>query len=176
MRRARRIVRQATSPETARIALLHVLATCIVVGCGYHSISNYLPHIDSVRIPPVVNVTVLVEIEDELTTRFQERFRVKWNSGDDSLLRLWAHDYWIQPRQYDVNNLPEQYRMSVQVDYQFWDNVRQRMIREAQDQEFHRDFYVVTGHGEEPEDEETARANLFDDLVDTLYYTLAEQW
>ena len=153
-----------------------LLAGCLVSGCGYHSISNYLPHIESIRIPRIGNYTVLDEVGDELTTKLQDRFRLKWNAGNDAVLELDVHDYWIEPRSFDVNSLPEQYRMSIQIDYTMVDNVKHRVIASAQDEEFHRDFYVVSGRGEEPEDEETARTNLFDDLVDSLYYALAEQW
>ncbi len=153
-----------------------VVLVCLGTGCGYHSISNYLPHISSIRIPPVENYTNRAEIGDELTAKLQERFRVKWNAGTDSGLQLNVLDYWIEPRRFDVNNQPEQYRMSVRVDYRMVDNVENRVIASQKDEEFHRDFYVISGRGEEPETEEEARDLLFDDMVDTLYYGLAEQW
>ena len=50
------------------------------------------------------------------------------------------------------------------------------LIASDDDYEFYRDFYVVTGRGEAPEDELTARANLVDELVQSLYNKLATRW
>jgi len=146
------------------------------VGCGYVSESAYLKHIRSIRIPPIQNQTILFELEEELTTALRARFQSKWTEGDDAILLVTAHNYEIRPIGYDVNNFPEKYRMVIVLDYEFRDNVRAKLIDAKRDYEYHHDFYVVSGRGEPPEDEVTARKRLLSDLVDELYYTLAEQW
>lgn len=145
-------------------------------GCGYVSVSNYLEHIKTIRIPPVQNQTILFQLEDEMTTELRSRFNSKWTDGDDAILLVTVHDYEIRPIAYDVNALPERYRMRVVLDYEFRDNVKSKLVDAKRDAEYHRDFYVVTGRGEQPEDEQTARQRLLRDVVDELYYTLAEQW
>lgn len=148
----------------------------LAVGCGYVSESAYLKHVRSVRVPPIRNQTVLFELEDELTTALKTRFQSKWTDGDDAILLVTAHNYEIRPIGYDVNNFPEKYRMLVVLDYEFRDNVKAKLVDAKKDFEFHHDFYVVSGRGEPPEDEATARKRLMTDLVDELYYNLAEQW
>ncbi|MEO2006018.1 MAG: LPS assembly lipoprotein LptE [Candidatus Poribacteria bacterium] len=166
------------SYQTASRHIWLALATAalVVTGCGYHSISSYLDHIDTIRIPRVRNQTTLFELEEELTGELLRQFGVQWNDGNDSLLAVSIFDYTIDPLRYDINNLPEQYRMSLRVSYEFHDNVRNRLIASEDEYDFYRDFYVVTGRGEAPEDELTARANLLDELVQSLYNKLATRW
>jgi hypothetical protein len=153
------------------------LATALgLSGCGYHSISSYLDHIDTIFIPRVRNQTTMFELEEEMTSELQRQFGVKWNDGADSRLVTSVFDYKIEPIRYDVNNLPEQYRMSVRVSFEFYDNVKSRLIASEDETEFYHDFYVVSGQGEAPEDEETARSNLVEELVRTLYNRLATRW
>ena len=155
-----------------------LLAASVCVGCGYQSpaLSSYLKHIETIRIPPVVNQTASFELGDEMTTELQSRFRSKWRAGDDSTLLLTALDYEIRARTYDVNNLPEQYRMSISVQYEFIDNVKRKLIKKENGFQYHRDFYAVEGAPEPMESEEQARAKLIDEIARALYSQLAEQW
>jgi hypothetical protein len=155
---------------------LCALAVLGAAGCGYVSVSSYLEHIRSVQIPPVVNQTVVFELEQELTDALITRFTRSWSRGSDSTLLVTVHDYGYRPIRYDVNNFPEQYRMTVLIDYEFRDNVRGRVLHRRTDYAFDHDFYVVAGRGETPEDEPTARKRLVEDLADELYHTLAEEW
>ena len=148
----------------------------LAVGCGYVSESAYLKHIRTVRVPPVQNQTILFELEDELTAALRTRFQSRWTDGDDAILLVTAHNYDIRPIGYDINNFPEKYRMLVVLDYEFRDNVKAKLVDAKRDYEYHHDFYVVSGRGEPPEDEAAARKRLLSDLVDELYYNLAEQW
>ncbi len=159
-----------------RLTALALLATLGLSGCGYHSKSAYLDHISTIRIPRVRNQTTIFELEEEMTSELQRQFGVQWNDGNDCRLDIAISDYRIEPLRYDVNNLPEQYRMSLRTTYEFHDNVERRLIASDDDYEFYRDFYVVTGRGEAPEDELTARANLVDELVQSLYNKLATRW
>ncbi|MDA1190118.1 MAG: LptE family protein [Candidatus Poribacteria bacterium] len=145
-------------------------------GCGYHSVSPYLNHIDTITIVPVTNQTQLFELGDEMTTALQSRFRSKWTTGQDSELEMTLLEYDYEPLRFDVNNQPERWRMYVRVNYRFYDNVENRIITDVEDYEFHYDFWTVTGRGEDPEDEQTARGNLIKEFTDALYYTIAEQW
>ena len=153
-------------------------ALLAAAGCGYQSpsLSSYLKHIQSIRIPPIVNQTASFELGDEMTTELQSRFRSKWSSGDDSTLLLTAIDYDIRARTFDVNNLPEMYRMSISVQYEFVDNVRRKVIAKEDGYQYHRDFYAVEGAPEPMETEDQARAKLIEEIAQTLYSQLAEQW
>ena len=155
-----------------------LLAAAVCAGCGYQSpaLSSYLKHIRTIRIPPIVNQTASFELGDEMTDELQTRFGSKWNSGDDSTLLLTALDYEIRARTFDVNNLPEQYRMSISVQYEFIDNVKRKVIAKEDGFQYHRDFYAVQGAPEPMETEEEARAKLIDEIARNLYSQLAEQW
>ena len=156
-------------------------ATCLAVvlwplGCGYHSVSSYLDHIKTINIPDVVNQSDEFRIGDELTEELRSRFGLKWRTGNDALLVVTILDYDIKPLRFDVNNQPEQWRMTIRVDYEFFDTVKNELIARESDFEYYHDFFTVAGRGEEPQDEETARKLLLEKLADTLFYTLAEQW
>ena len=100
-----------------RLTALALLATLGLSGCGYHSKSAYLEHISTIRIPRVRNQTTIFELEEEMTSELQRQFGVQWNDGNDCRLDIAISDYRIEPLRYDVNNLPEQYRMSLRTTY-----------------------------------------------------------
>ena len=65
-------------------------------------------------------------------------------------------------------------RMSLQVEYEFRDRVRDAIIAESNNHVQIHDFYIVPNRAEPPETEEQARKRLIDELIEDLYTQLAE--
>lgn len=165
-------------PSIAALILILVIS-----GCGYVSTSDYLNHIKSITISPI-------EIQDPdftfdtsgnphdeiIRDALIDRFNQKWRDGNDSQLDVIILDYHLEPYRYDANNQPEQFRMSLEIEYEFRDRVQGKII-DRRDSYFQiHDFYVVSGQGEPPETWEEAQKRLIQELVDDFYSTLAEQW
>ncbi|MDE0187356.1 MAG: LPS assembly lipoprotein LptE [Candidatus Poribacteria bacterium] len=155
-----------------------------IFGCGYVSTSSYLEHIKTVNIP-------LISIEDPdfsydadsgttydeiITEQLRDRFNQKWRDGNDAQLDMVILDYDLEPIQYDVNNNPSQFRMSLQIEYEFRDRVQNRIIDRQENYIQVHDFYITSVTGEEPETRQEATTRLIRELTDDLYNQLAEQW
>lgn len=146
------------------------------ISCGYVTKSAYLEHIRSIYIAPVENQSPLFEDEEALTEALRSEFRRKWVQGGDAALKITVKDFKVIPISFDASGFPEQYRMSIVIDYVFEDNVKKRIIASKQNYVQTHDFYVVQGRGAEPETEEEAKDKLIKELARDLYNNLAEQW
>ena len=178
----RNLMRLVAALRAARSPAALIL-TLVISGCGYVSTSDYLNHIKSITISPI-------EIQDPdftfdtannphdeiIRDALIDRFNQKWRDGNDSQLDIIILDYDLRPYSYDANNQPEQFRMSLEIEYEFRDRVQGKII-DRRDSYFQiHDFYVVSGQGEPPETREEAQKRLIQELVDDFYSTLAEQW
>lgn len=171
-----KVVRSALAPSIFSL-------TFVLIGCGYVSTSDYLSHIKSVTISPIkiedpdFMMDASGNLRDEtIREALTNRFNRKWRDGNDAQLDLTVLDYYLEPYRYDANNQPEQFRMSLQIEYEFKDRVQNKII-DRRDNYFQiHDYYVVSDQGEPPETREQAQARLVQELVDDLYSTLAEQW
>ena len=155
----------------------------VVLGCGYVSTSDYLSHIKTITISPI-------EIQDPdftfdasnnphdeiIRAALTDRFNQKWRDGNDARLEIIILDYFLEPSRYDANNQPEQFRMSLEIEYEFRDQTQNKIIDRRDNYVHIHEFYVVQGLGEPPETREEAQKRLIEELVDDLYSTLAEQW
>ena len=172
-----------TFVRSAALVLGALIPICAVLGCGYVSTSDYLSHIKTITISPV-------EIQDPdftfdstgnphdevIRNAFIDRFNQKWRDGNDSQLDVIILDYHLEPYRYDANNQPDQFRMSLEIEYEFRDRIQNKII-DRRDNYFQiHDFYVVSGQGEPPETRAEAQKRLIQELVDDFYSTLAEQW
>ena len=180
------IVRKSVqSAATLRIvlSLSALIPIFVVLGCGYVSTSDYLNHIKTITISPI-------EIQDPdftfdtagnphdeiIRDALIDRFNQKWRDGNDSQLDVIILDYHLEPYRYDANNQPEQFRMSLEIEYEFRDRKQNKIIDRRDSYIQIHDFYVVSGQGEPPETREEAQKRLIQELVDDFYSTLAEQW
>ena len=155
----------------------------LIMGCGYVSTSSYLEHIESIRIPTV-------EIQDPdifydeasrpydeiIQEKLTQQFNRKWQDGNDSELTLKILDYNVREQEYGPNGEVEMVRMSLQVEYEFLDRVRDTVIAKTDNHFQIHDFYVVPNRAEPPETVAQARTRLIDELIKDLYNQLAEQW
>lgn len=155
----------------------------VVSGCGYVSTSDYLNHIKTITISPIeiqdpdFTFDVSNNPHDEIIREaLINRFNQKWRDGSDARLDIIILDYDLRPYSYDANNQPEQFRMSLEIEYEFRDQKQNKIIDRRDNYVQIHDFYVVQGLGEPPETLEEAQKRLVDELVDDFYSTLAEQW
>ena len=177
-------------PQNSNIALSVVLCLCLLVlfgaitGCGYVSTSSYLEHIKSINIPPVeVNDADIAyddvsqrPFDEVIHEKLTERFNRKWNDGNDSELAIKIQDYDIKEHGFGPSGNVELVRMSLQVEYQFVDRIRNNVIERRDNHVQIHDFYVVENRGEPRETVEQAKNLIIEELIEDLYNQLAEQW
>ena len=157
---------------------------CCASGCGYVSTTDYLNHIESITVSPVV-----IEDPDFTYQRSTGRlydeivresiignFEKKWQDGNDSQLDIVVVDYDLVPINYNANNQPTQLRMKLTIDYIFTDRIRNKVIDRQDNYIQIYEFYIVQGRGEPPETIAEAREKLIQELSDDFYSMLAEQW
>lgn len=155
-----------------------------VVGCRYVSTSSYLEHIKSINIPPIeVNDADIAydnvsqrPFDEVIHEKLTDRFNRKWNDGNDSELTIKIQDYDIKEHGFGPSGNVELLRMSLQVEYQFVDRVRNNMIERRDNHVQIHDFYVVDNRGEPPETVDQAKNLIIEELIEDLYNQLAEQW
>ena len=107
-----------------------------VSGCGYVSTTDYLNHIESITISPVViedpDFTYqrsTGRLYDEIVREsITESFEKKWQDGNDSQLDIVVVDYDLRPINFNANNQPIQLQMKLTIDYTFTDRVRNKVI------------------------------------------------
>ena len=174
---------EAALTLTRRLTVIVSVYAILGVGCGYVSTSDYLNHIKTIAVLPVkiedpdFMMDTSGNPHDEIIREaLIQRFNQKWRDGNDAQLDLTIEDYDLKPLQYDANNQPEQFRMSLVITYEFMDRVRNKVIDRRDDYVQNHDFYIVSGRGEPPENREEAQSRLIQELVDDFYSTLAEQW
>lgn len=161
-----------------------VIFSIVVIGCGYVSTSSYLEHIKSINIPPIeVNDADIAydnvsqrPFDEVIHEKLTERFNRKWNDGNDSELIIKIQDYDIKEHGFGPSGNVELVRMSLQVEYQFVDRVRNNIIEKRDNHVQIHDYYVVENRGEPPETTDQAKNLIIEELIEDLYNQLAEQW
>ena len=174
----------------SNMAVSVVLCLCLLVlfgattGCGYVSTSSYLEHIKTINVPPIeVNDPDIAydnvsqrPFDEVIHEKLTERFNRKWNDGNDSELTIKIQHYDIKEHGFGPSGNVELVRMSLQVEYQFVDRVRNNMIERRDNHVQIHDFYVVENRGEPPETVDQAKNLIIEELIEDLYNQLAEQW
>ena len=165
---------------------LLLLPMCLILisGCGYVSKSEYLEHIKTIRITPVeildadfaYDNTAQRPYDEVIHEKLTERFNRKWRDGNDAEFTMRIQDYTIREHGFGPNGEVELVRMTLQVEYQFIDRVRNNIIEETDNYLQVHDFYVVPNRAEPMETPEEARGLIVDELIEDLYNQLAEQW
>ena len=157
---------------------------CLLTGCGYVSTSSYLEHIETINIPPIEIIdpdfaydNISQRPFDEIIhEKLTERFNRKWNDGSDCRLTMRIQDYDIKEHGFGPSGNVELLRMILQVEYEFFDNVRRNLIERRDNHLQIHDFYVVDNRGEPPETLDQAKNLIIEELIEDLYNQLAEQW
>ena len=156
----------------------------MISGCGYVSTSSYLEHIRTIRIEPIEiddpdftydNVSQR-PYDEVILEKLRERFNRKWNDGSDAKFTVKILNYDIKEHGFGPSGNVELLRMSLQVEYEFVDNVRKNIIAKTDNHLQIHDFYVVDNRGEPRETLDQAKTLIIEELIEDLYNQLAEQW
>ncbi|RKU10502.1 hypothetical protein C6501_13520 [Candidatus Poribacteria bacterium] len=156
----------------------------VIAGCGYVSTSSYLEHIRTIRIEPIEiddpdftydNVSQR-PYDEVVREKLIQRFNRKWSDGNDAKFTLRIQNYDIKEHGFGPSGNVELLRMSLQIEYEFVDNVRNNMIAKTDNHVQIHDFYVVENRGEPRETVDQAKTLIIDELIEDLYNQLAEQW
>ncbi len=170
-----------------RTLLTLVLPICLnllIAGCGYVSKSEYLEHIKTIRISPVeildadfaYDTTSQRPYDEIIHEKLTQRFNRKWRDGNDSEFTIRIQDYNLIEQGFGPQGEVEMLRMSLQIEYEFLDRVRNNTIAETDNYIQVHDFYIVPNRSEPRETPEQAKNLILDELVEDLYNQLAEQW
>ncbi len=156
----------------------------LISGCGYVSKSEYLEHINTIRIPPIdildadfaYDETSQRGYDEVIHEKLIQRFNRKWRDGNDAEFTMRIQDYELREHGFGPNGEPELLRMSLQIEYQFIDRVRNTIIDESDNYIQVHDFYIVPNRAEPMESVPQAKNLIVDELIEDLYNQLAEQW
>ena len=156
----------------------------LISGCGYVSKSEYLEHINTIRIPPIeildadfaYDETSQRGYDEVIHEKLIQRFNRKWRDGNDAEFTMRIQDYNLREHGFGPTGDPELLRMSLQIEYQFIDRVRNDIIDESDNYIQVHDFYIVPNRSEPMETVEQAKGLIVEELIEDLYNQLAEQW
>ena len=156
----------------------------LISGCGYVSKSEYLEHINTIRIPPIdiLDADFMYDsvsqrtFDEVIHEKLTQRFNRKWRDGNDAEFTMTIQDYTLKEHGFGPNGEVELLRMTLQIEYQFIDKVRNNIVDESDNYIQVHDFYIVPNRAEPMESPEQAKTLIVDELVEDLYNQLAEQW
>lgn len=163
---------------------LPILLSLLISGCGYYSKSEYLEHIKTIRISPIeildadfaYDNTSQRPYDEVIQEKLTQRFNRKWRDGNDSEFTIRIQDYHLEEYGFGAQGEIEMLRMTLQIEYEFLDRIRNNMIDEANNYIQVHDFYVVPNRAEPMETPAQARSLIVEELIEDLYNQLAEQW
>ena len=165
------------------LALL-IWVSLLISGCGYYSKSEYLEHIETIRISPVeildadfaYDTASQRPYDEVIHEKLTQRFNRKWRDGNDSEFTIRIQDYNIIEHGYGPQGEVEMLRMTLQIEYEFLDRVRNNMIDRTDNYIQVHDFYIVPNRAEPMETPAQAKTLIVEELIEDLYNQLAEQW
>ena len=170
--------------KTIFMLALPILLNLLIPGCGYYSKSEYLEHISTIRITPIEILDADFAYDNASQRPYDEvihekltqRFNRKWRDGNDSEFTIRIQDYDLKEHGFGPQGNIEMLRMTLQIEYEFLDRVRNNMIAEANNYIQVHDFYIVANRAEPIESLEQAKGLIVEELIEDLYNQLAEQW
>ena len=165
------------------VLVLLLLSLSLISGCGYVFKSASLEHINTIRIAPVEILDADFAYDnasqrpyDEvIREKLTQRFNRKWRDGNDSEFTMRIQDFDIREHSYGSQGKVEMVRMTLQIEYEFLDRVRNNMIAQTDNHLQVHDFYIVQGRAEPPETIEEAKVHIVDEMVEDLYNQFAER-
>ena len=163
--------------------VLLLLSLSLISGCGYVFKSVSLEHINTIRIAPVeildpdfaYDTASQRPYDEVIREKLTQRFNRKWRDGNDAEFMMRIQDFDIREQGYGPQGEVEMVRMTLQIEYEFLDRVRNNMIAQTDNHLQVHDFYIVSGRAEPPETLEEAKVHIVDAMVEDLYNQLAER-
>ncbi|MCG9134617.1 hypothetical protein J5I95_23380 [Candidatus Poribacteria bacterium] len=160
-----------------------LVSLTLISGCGYVFKSASVEHIDTIRIAPIEILDADFAYDNASKRPYDEvirekltkRFNQKWRDGNDAEFTMRIQDFDIREHSYGAQGEVEMVRMTLQIEYKFFDRVRNNMIAQTNNHLQAHDFYIVPGRAEPMETIEEAKVHIVDELVEDLYNQLAER-
>ena len=165
------------------VLVLLLLSLSLISGCGYVFKSASLEHINTIRIAPVeildpdfaYNTASERPYDEVIREKLTQRFNRKWRDGNDAEFTMRIQDFDIREHSYGSQGKVEMVRMTLQIEYEFLDRIRNNMIAQTDNHLQVHDFYIVQGRAEPPETIEEAKVHIVDEMVEDLYNQFAER-
>ena len=161
-----------------------VVCLGLISGCGYVSKSEYLEHISTIRIAPIeiLDADFFYDnasqrpYDEVIHEKLTQRFNRKWRDGNDSEFTMRIQDFDLREHSDGPQGEVEMLRMTLQVEYEFFDRIRNNMIAQTDNHLQVHDYYRLPNRAEPMETREEAERRIVEELVEDLYNQLAEQW
>ena len=169
--------------KTMFVLVLLFLSLSLISGCGYVFKSASLEHINTIRIAPIeildpdfaYDNASQRPYDEVIREKLTQRFNRKWRNGNDAEFTMRIQDFDIREHSYGSQGKVEMVRMTLQIEYEFLDRVRNNMIVQTDNHLQVHDFYIVDGRAEPPETIEEAKVHIVDEMVEDLYNQFAER-
>lgn len=154
------------------------MALVIVIGAGC---TGYTPqvslpsHIQKVAIPVFFNKTQTYSVEQYITQKTIDQFiadgkvSITDEQSAEGILKVNIDKYNLTAITFDINQVPQQYRLRIYVSVYFFDNKNQRQIWEDENLWEETTYFVVNNLGMPPETEEIARLRVLDRLSERVF-------
>ncbi len=114
-------------------SILLILISFVLFGCTYSVFSNQLPHLKSIYVSPILNMTEESELETEMFNSISNQFitdgrlRIVSQKPDCSL-DIEIKSYQDKIYTYDESNNVKEYQISMTFSVKFVDNVNEKEI------------------------------------------------
>lgn len=152
-------------------ALLGVTAGFLFNGCSDVNLRPGMPtYMSKMSIPVMQNRTAQPEVENQITQQLTQDFlvdgRIDLVDSDqaNAILQGTITTYVLEPLLLDVNNTPQQYKMIVIISLALKDTQAGKDLWKEDSFRETTTYYVANNLGITPEDEQTARSRLVQQL------------
>jgi len=157
------------------ILILLVLTAVSFAGCNTYSPQPGLPaYIQKAFVSMFINKTGQYGMEQYLTQKTIDTFiqngrlQITEEGKADAIVKAEITKYLLQPILFDVNQVPQQYRLRIHVTLYFFDNKTQTLLWTDDLIREETTYYVANNLGMPAEDETTARNRVLDQLANTI--------
>lgn len=168
-----------------RIILLAsmLLIVAIGAGCAGYTPQVSLPsYIQKLAVPVYLNKTQTYNIEQYVTQKTIDQFiadgkvTITDEQSADGILKVNIDKYQLTVITYDVNQVPQQYRMRIYISIYLFDNKNQRQLWMDENLWEETTYYVVNNLGMPAETEEIARTKVLDRLSERVFRRVLNGW
>jgi hypothetical protein len=168
-----------------KLLVLAALAAVVIMGfgCAGYTPQVSLPtYIQKLAVPLYVNKTQTYNIEQYVTQKTIDEFisdgkvSIADEQSADGVLKVNIEKYLLTPITFDINQVPQQYRLRIYVSVYLFDNKNQRQLWTEPDIWEETTYYVVNNLGMPAETEEIARVRVLDRLADRVFRRTMNGW
>ncbi|MCE5300127.1 MAG: LPS assembly lipoprotein LptE [Spirochaetia bacterium] len=169
--------------KKAIVLAMALAAAFLAPGCTNYTPQVSLPaYIQKVAVPVFSNKTPAYGMEQYVTQKTIDLFisdgklSIADEMNSDAIVKVSLEKYMLAVTNYDVNQIPQQYRLRIYFDIYFFDNKNQRQIWEEKELWEETTYYVVNNLGMPAETEEAARNRVLDRIADRVFRRVVYGW